>query len=83
MTAVQFMECVPHLDVVHDVLRSKCLLRTGAEGGESESNVDMLEREISHTAVWIWFRVISFESILSTVHFVRTSFAVHLFSTEL
>lgn len=66
-----------------NVLRGVCPLWATAECGENETEGDGLGGEDNRSAAEKWFGVVSFESILDTVHVVRANNAVHLLITKL
>lgn len=80
---VQLVEFIQPSDAVDDFPRCVCLCSAAAEGEEKETDVHRLKEETSHTTAEKWSGTISFERVLSTVHAVWATIAVHTLAIRL
>lgn len=85
MAFVRFVECTLPLDVVDGASGCVCMLRATAQCRENKTELDKWEKQNNrtHTTVGKWFGMISFKSVLSTLHVVWASTPLYLSSTEL
>lgn len=77
------MECVPPLDARDETLGCACLRWTGTDAGEDDSEWGAVLKENDYAVARKCFGAIPFLIILSNVHIVRESFAVHPITAKL
>lgn len=76
------MECGPSLDKMGEAIRYVCL--QWATAGSLEEGHDVVEKgeDIDAVAAGEGYRVISFQSTVSTVHVAQANTAVHRLTRE-